>query len=117
MASPLSWTHHFVYVLPMVFALLRPRVPRELKWLGWPLFAWVFSGLVLQWLPYDQGRELHYNLFQNIVSAITPILTTVFIVIAVLTFQRYPVIEPEGEIRPMDTEVVEPEPKLPQPAL
>ena len=51
-------------------------MPIELKWLGWPLFAWVFSGLVLQWLPYDQGRELHYGLFENLVSAITPILTT-----------------------------------------
>ena len=117
MASPLSWTHHFVYVLPMLFALLRRRVPTELKWLGWPLFGWVFSGLVLQWLPYDQGRELNYGLFLNLVSSITPILTTVFILIAALTFRRHPVIEPEGDIEAHEVEMVEPGRKLPQPAL
>jgi alpha-1,2-mannosyltransferase len=117
MASPLSWTHHFVYVLPMVFALARRRVPNVLKWIGWPLFAWVFSGLVLQWLPYDQGRELHYGLFENLVSAITPALSVVFIVIAAFTFQQLPVIEPEGDIERDETTMVEPGRRLPQPAL
>jgi alpha-1,2-mannosyltransferase len=97
MASPLSWTHHFVWVVPLGFALFRYALPRSIKVVGGLFSVWVFSGLVLQWLPYDQGRELLYGFGQNLVSAITPILGVALVIIALVTSRGGNVVEPTVE--------------------
>jgi len=97
MASPLSWTHHFVWVVPLGFALFRYALPRSVRIVGGLFSVWVFSGLVLQWLPYDQGRELQYGLFENMVSAITPALGVALVIIALVTSRGGTVLEPTPE--------------------
>ena len=88
MASPLSWTHHFVWVLPLSFALFRYALPRSIKVVGGLFSVWVWSGLILQWLPYDKDRELAYGLFENLVSAITPALGVTLVLLALLAGRR-----------------------------
>ncbi len=85
MVSPLSWTHHFVWVVPLTFAMFRYALPRAVKVVGGLFCVWVISGLVLQWLPYDQGLELLYGPWENFVSAISPILGVALVVVAALT--------------------------------
>ncbi len=97
MASPLSWTHHFVWVVPLGFALFRYALPCAVKVVGGLFSVWVFSGLVLQWLPYDQGLELKYGLFENLVSAITPILGVAVVIIALATSRGGRIVEPTAE--------------------
>ena len=97
MASPLSWTHHFVWVVPLGFALFRYALPRSVRIVGGLFSVWVFSGLVLQWLPYDQGRELQYGLFENMVSAITPALGVALVIIALVTSRGGAGLQPTPE--------------------
>ncbi len=97
MASPLSWTHHFVWVVPLGFALFRYALPRAVKVVGGLFSVWVFSGLVLQWLPYDQGRELLYGFWANLISAITPILGVALVIIALVTSRGGVVAQPTAE--------------------
>lgn len=97
MASPLSWTHHFVWVVPLGFALFRYALPRAVKVVGGLFSVWVFSGLVLQWLPYDQGRELLYGFWSNLISAITPILGVALVIIALVTSRGGVVAQPTAE--------------------
>ena len=41
LASPLSWTHHYVWILPLGMAVLSPGVPRWARYLGGFWVVWV----------------------------------------------------------------------------
>jgi len=45
----------------------------------------------------DQGRELQYGLFENMVSAITPALGVALVIIALVTSRGGTVLEPTPE--------------------
>ena len=63
--SPVSWSHHWVWVLPLLGALageaVRPRVLR--RWVPWAAVAvgtglvWVFTSREIWGLPETNGRE------------------------------------------------------------
>jgi alpha-1,2-mannosyltransferase len=89
MASPLSWTHHFVWVVPIGIALFRYGLPRSVKIVGGAFSVWTTAGLILQWLPYAQGQELTYSFFEDLVSDITPILSVATIILAALTVRHH----------------------------
>ena len=95
MASPLSWTHHFVWVVPLGIAMFRYALPLSVKVIGGAFAVWTTAGLILQWLPYAQNQELTYTFFQDLVSDVTPILSVALIIAAVLTAARRPASAPE----------------------
>ena len=91
LASPLSWTHHYVWILPLAVALCRsargddhPRTPRQAlggsglpRWVryagaGW--VVWVCACLPLAALPYGGGRERSYDALQQLVANLGPVL-------------------------------------------
>lgn len=82
LASPLSWTHHYVWVLPMAVALLRPAsggrvrlaLPRWVRLLAGLWVVWVSICLPLIVLPYGDNREHSFSFGENLVANLGPVL-------------------------------------------
>ncbi|MFF8330266.1 MULTISPECIES: glycosyltransferase 87 family protein [Streptomyces] len=104
--SPISWSHHWVWCVPM-FALLlaearrRPSRGRA----GWALAvsaaALVFCSYALWWVPRDPGSphspELHQNAGQMALSGLYPAVGFGFLVLtAVLAVRALRRPEPDG---------------------
>ncbi len=79
LASPVSWLHHFVWVVPLALSLLERRAvsPRSLPtWylgLGWLFIGWVvlapFTGL-----PNGADVELQWSWSQHLLASITTLI-------------------------------------------
>jgi alpha-1,2-mannosyltransferase len=99
LASPLSWTHHYVWILPMAVAIVRPTVARRLgqentpglpdpvealpRWasyLGGFWVIWVCVCLPLAVLPYGGGRERTFTFLQSLVADLGPLLGVALVV-------------------------------------
>ena len=62
LASPLSWTHHYVWILPLGAAvLLRRGLPRWVRALGGFWVVWVCACLPLAVLPYGSAGSCDYT--------------------------------------------------------
>lgn len=80
LASPLSWTHHYVWILPMAMAVLSPGVPRWARYVGGLWVIWVCVCLPLAVLPYGGGRERQFDILQQAVANLGPILGVILVV-------------------------------------
>jgi alpha-1,2-mannosyltransferase len=80
LASPLSWTHHYVWILPMAMAVLSPGVPRWARYLGGFWVVWVCMCLPLAVLPYGGGRERQFDFLQQVVANLGPIVGVILFV-------------------------------------
>jgi alpha-1,2-mannosyltransferase len=76
LASPVSWLHHFVWVVPLAMSLLerRPIGPRRLPvWylaLGWFFVGWVVVAPFIH-LPNGADVELQWTWSQHLLASIT----------------------------------------------
>ncbi|MET9953905.1 glycosyltransferase 87 family protein [Streptomyces sp. NPDC006339] len=74
MISPISWSHHWVWCVPLLI-LLYDRSTR-----AWPVtgaVALAFASFALWWVPHDPGRpELDQNAGQMLLSAVYPLTAT-----------------------------------------
>jgi alpha-1,2-mannosyltransferase len=80
LASPLSWTHHYVWILPMGMAVLSPGVPRWARYVGGLWVVWVCLCLPLAVLPYAGGRERQFDFLQQLVANLGPMLGVILLV-------------------------------------
>jgi alpha-1,2-mannosyltransferase len=80
LASPLSWTHHYVWILPLGMAVLSPGVPRWARYVGGLWVVWVCACLPLAVLPYAGGRERQFDFLQQLVANLGPILGVILLV-------------------------------------
>ena len=80
LASPLSWTHHYVWILPMAVAVLTSRIPQWARVLAGVWVVWVCACLPLAVLPYGGGRERSFDLLQQAVANLGPLLGVVLVV-------------------------------------
>jgi alpha-1,2-mannosyltransferase len=80
LASPLSWTHHYVWILPLAMAVLSPGVPRWARYLGGFWVIWVSACLPLALLPYGHGQERQYDFLQQVVANLGPVLGVILLV-------------------------------------
>jgi alpha-1,2-mannosyltransferase len=80
LASPLSWTHHYVWILPMGMAVLSPGVPRWARYVGGLWVIWVCACLPLAVLPYAGGRERQFDFLQQLVANLGPTLGVILLV-------------------------------------
>lgn len=95
LASPLSWTHHFVWILPLGIAVVGQLAQR--RWPAspdrpgvrlpvWTTLAcgvwvvWVCVCLPLARLPYGNNVELTYDAGQEVIANFGPVLGAVIIV-------------------------------------
>ena len=91
LASPVSWLHHFVWVVPLAASLLeqRPISPRRLPvWylaVGWLLVGWLVVAPFTE-LPHGEnvGPELQWTLSQHVLASITALLGLVLLAGAIL---------------------------------
>lgn len=92
LASPLSWTHHYVWILPLAIGLLTgASVPRWLRGIGLFWALWVSVGLPLAVLPYGGGREADYTWWQDLIGSLGPMVGAVFVLgLAVVVFVTGP---------------------------
>ncbi|WP_031005113.1 glycosyltransferase 87 family protein [Streptomyces sp. NRRL F-5727] len=71
MVSPISWSHHWVWCVPLLI-LLYDRATRA--WLTTGAVALAFASFALWWVPHDPGRpELDQNAGQMLLSAVYPL--------------------------------------------
>ncbi|GAA1830924.1 glycosyltransferase 87 family protein [Microlunatus capsulatus] len=80
LASPLSWTHHYVWILPMAVAVVRSGIPRWARLLAGAWVLWVCACLPLAVLPYGGGRERSFDALQQLVANLGPVLGVVLVV-------------------------------------
>ncbi|HJQ46150.1 MAG TPA: glycosyltransferase 87 family protein [Amycolatopsis sp.] len=73
LASPISWSHHWVWAVPLI-VLLVSRLPRTTpatawrRWLGTSAVIAVFISCVLLVLPNGRNIELHWKFWQNVLG-------------------------------------------------
>ena len=79
LASPLSWTHHYVWILPFAAALFSAALPRWVRWLGGLWVIWVCICLPLAVLPYGGRQERQFDALQQLVANLGPVLGVVLI--------------------------------------
>jgi alpha-1,2-mannosyltransferase len=99
MASPLSWTHHFVWVVPLGGALILGKdLPRALRVVGLAYSVWVATAFY-KFLSGGTRFELTYNLPELIISDLTPMLGILLIVVALVQARRVRTVaeQPEPE--------------------
>ncbi|MEU3476946.1 glycosyltransferase 87 family protein [Streptomyces sp. NPDC033754] len=86
MISPISWSHHWVWCVPLLI-LLADRATRV--WLVTGAVALAFASFALWWVPHDPGRpELDQNAGQMLLSAVYPLTATALLVAYVLAERR-----------------------------
>ncbi|WP_282695098.1 glycosyltransferase 87 family protein [Streptomyces sp. CC208A] len=74
MVSPISWSHHWVWCVPLLI-LLYERTTRAWQVTG--AVALAFASFALWWVPHDPGRpELDQNAGQMLLSAVYPLTAT-----------------------------------------
>lgn len=80
LASPLSWTHHHVWVVVLGIAVLAARrLPRWAVVVGGIWALWVALCLMLMVLPYGGGPELRYDVGQQLVANLGPFLGMILV--------------------------------------
>jgi alpha-1,2-mannosyltransferase len=99
LVSPLSWTHHYVWILPFAAALFGPGLPRWVRYLGGFWVVWVSACLPLAVLPYGGAVERQYDGLQQLVANLGPLLGVLVVAglawhLVVSTRQPRPVPEP-----------------------
>ncbi|WP_415154075.1 glycosyltransferase 87 family protein [Propionicimonas sp.] len=68
LASPISWSHHYVWVVPLGIVLWQRReLPGVLRWTGLGYVAWLVVAPFM-WLPRGDNIELSYAPWQQAVD-------------------------------------------------
>jgi alpha-1,2-mannosyltransferase len=82
LASPVSWSHHWVWAVPVALVL----------WEGsrWAAAAWVavFVARPVVWPPYGQGREYGWSLPEHLVGNVYLLAALVLAAGATVTLNR-----------------------------
>ena len=100
LASPVSWLHHFVWVVPLAVCLIgsdassrRVRLPTVLVVWGWVFVGWVVAQLPivpapLRRLPNGADLELQWTWWQHAMASVTAVLGVGLLVTSVVAAQR-----------------------------
>ena len=92
MISPVSWSHHWVWAVPMVLLLAVETVRRASRaWAGWTaLTGLLFCSFMIWYAPHSvkQRVELHQTPPQMLMTAVYPIIGIAFLATAAwITFR------------------------------
>ncbi|ONI75508.1 hypothetical protein BWI15_06560 [Kribbella sp. ALI-6-A] len=94
-ASPVSWSHHWVWIIPLGISLIRavdrrwgrrPAIATAVLWYG------LFVLRSIWWVPYRDDRELSWSFWQSVPGNSHLILGLVaFVVLAITSRAKAPV--------------------------
>ena len=100
LASPVSWLHHFVWVVPLAVCLLdrapavvrtggglersEPRLPIWVRVLGLVFVGWVIVA-PFQRLPNGADVELTWTWSQHLLASVTALLGVAFLIATIVT--------------------------------
>lgn len=86
-ASPVSWSHHFVWILPLLLLAARRNLPTPQVVIAGLLGAWLGTA---PWrlLPMGEWAELSYGPGENLVASVSALLVIALLVTAVVTGLR-----------------------------
>ncbi len=92
MASPTSWSHHWVFVVPALVAMGTHAV--RLRSRGWAL-ATVATTLVFylapfRWMPNVWGMQMHWSTFEQTLGASYVIVATLLLALGCWWYTRRP---------------------------
>ena len=87
--SPVSWSHHWVWIAPMLlpFAVQVVRDKSRLKMVALALLTVVFLMGPLLLFPVDHGRELRWGWWENVIGDAYTLITLSFVAWAAM-FRR-----------------------------
>lgn len=88
LASPVSWTHHFVWIVPLAVALATHSPTRPVGFTGALFVMWVWIA-PYRALPGGGMAELSYTHTEAIYSALTPVLGLALLVASMLAGFRH----------------------------
>lgn len=88
LGSPVSWSHHFVWVVPMAVIWVKRPLPDWFAALGWIFIGWVAVAR-FKLLPNGANIELTFNWEQNLLASFTAVLG-IAVLIAGLVVARQP---------------------------
>lgn len=75
LASPLAWTHHFVWVLPLLVAVVTDRgLPTWVRRIGLAWSVWISVQLPLTVLPYAFNAAARYTWWEDLLANVTPLV-------------------------------------------
>lgn len=96
LASPVSWLHHFVWVVPLAMCLIwrtpgypgRRPLPSILLILGWVFSGWVVAQLPivpgpLRRLPNGADLELQWTWQQHAIASVTAVLGLALLIVSI----------------------------------
>lgn len=121
--SPISWSHHWVWAVPLVILVAAEAVRRgDRRWAAGAVACGVlFQSFALWTVPHDEGRhELHQTGRQMLLSAVYPLAGALFLAVAATVTihawrRRPPVRIPARRSPAAPTAVVRP--RTPEPAV
>jgi alpha-1,2-mannosyltransferase len=92
LASPVSWLHHFVWIVPLAVCLAqRPtgplRLPRAFLVLGWLFVGWV-AVAPFRVLPNGADVELDWTWSQHALATVTAVIGIAFLVVGIFAAPR-----------------------------
>jgi alpha-1,2-mannosyltransferase len=93
LASPVSWLHHFVWIVPLGVSLVLAgpghprRLPRAMLVLGWVFIGWV-AAAPFRRLPNGADVELNWSWHQHLLASVTAAVGVAFLVAAIITAGR-----------------------------
>ncbi len=94
LASPISWSHHFVWVVPLALVLWQgSKLPAWFRWIGFAYIGWVIAGWYEN-VPHGGDVELTYGWTQQLLTNIGPALGLAFLLsgfVLVWQLRRRPV--------------------------
>ncbi|MEU7648292.1 glycosyltransferase 87 family protein [Streptomyces huasconensis] len=91
LVSPVSWSHHWVWCVPMVLALGVEAARRggRLRWAAAGAACLVFCSYALWWVPHGAGRlELAQNYGQMTLSGLYAVTASAFLLAALVPLGR-----------------------------
>lgn len=87
LASPVSWSHHFVWVVPLAVVLMHKLLPVWVRISGYLFCGWV-AFAPFKKLPGGADVELTYTAEQLFLDSLTTVLGIAFLVICIVAGQR-----------------------------
>lgn len=87
LASPVSWSHHFVWIVPLALCLLDRSLPVWFRYLTWLFVGWVVAA-PFKSLPNGGDKELAWSWADNVLASTTALLGTAVLIASIVVARR-----------------------------